>query len=128
MPTYLMLLRATPEGARKMSEIADRYDAFKKALKKGGGRLIGAYALLGEHDYAALVEMPSEKELVRLSLGIGERGTSHVQSYRAIPTLDELCERYGDPENRRVYMMSRDVEGRWLHLHQRATGAGKPID
>ena len=35
---------------------------------------------------------------------------------------------YGDPTNRRIYMMSRDVEGRWLDLHQRETGARKPID
>jgi hypothetical protein len=30
--------------------------------------------------------------------------------------------------NRRIYMMSRDVEGRWLDLHQRETGVSKPID
>lgn len=46
----------------------------------------------------------------------------------AIPALDELCGRYGDPDNRRVYQMSRDAEGRWLDLHHRETGAGKPID
>ena len=56
------------------------------------------------------------------------RELEYQESYRAIPALDELCERYGDPENRRIYMMSRDVEGRWLDLHQRETGVGKPID
>jgi hypothetical protein len=57
-----------------------------------------------------------------------QREREYQESYRAIPALDELCERYGDPENRRIYMMSRDVEGRWLDLHQRETGASKPID
>jgi hypothetical protein len=52
----------------------------------------------------------------------------YQESYRAVPSLDELCSRYGDPTNRRIYMMSRDVEGRWLDLHQRETGASKPID
>lgn len=56
------------------------------------------------------------------------REREYQESYRAIPALDELCARYGDSNNRRVYMMSRDVEGRWLDLHQRETGAGKPID
>jgi hypothetical protein len=36
---------------------------------------------------------------------------------RPIPSLDELCTRYGDPTNRKVYMMSRDVEGRWMDLY-----------
>jgi hypothetical protein len=56
------------------------------------------------------------------------REREYQDSYRAIPALDELVARYGDPENRRVYTMSRDVEGRWLDLHHRATGAAKPID
>jgi hypothetical protein len=57
-----------------------------------------------------------------------QRELEYQESYRAIPALDELHQRYGDPENRRIYMMSRDVEGRWLDLHQRETGASKPID
>ena len=56
------------------------------------------------------------------------RQREYQQSYRVIPGLDELGARYGDRDNRRVYMMSRDVEGRWLDLHHRETGAAKPID
>ena len=57
-----------------------------------------------------------------------QREREYQESYRAIPALDELCERYDDSENRRIYMMSRDVEGKWLDLHQRETGVSKPID
>lgn len=56
------------------------------------------------------------------------REREYQESYRAIPALEELCARYGDSNNRRVYMMSRDVEGRWLDLHHRETGTAKPID
>jgi hypothetical protein len=56
------------------------------------------------------------------------RERDYQESYRHIPALDELCDRYGDPTNRRIYMMSRDVEGRWLDLHHRETGAAKPLD
>jgi hypothetical protein len=57
-----------------------------------------------------------------------ERERDYRDSYLAIPGLDELRDRYGNLSNRRVYMMSRDIEGRWLDLHQRATGVTKPID
>jgi hypothetical protein len=57
-----------------------------------------------------------------------QRERDYQQSYQRIPALDELCARYGDPTNRRVYMMSRDVEGRWMHMHQRETGTPLPID
>jgi hypothetical protein len=56
------------------------------------------------------------------------RVQQYQESYRSIPALEELCERYGDLASRRVYVMSRDVEGRWLDLHARETGAPKPID
>jgi hypothetical protein len=56
------------------------------------------------------------------------REREYQVSYRHIPALDELAARYGDTTNRRVYMMSRDVEGRWLDLHRRETGAAPPID
>jgi hypothetical protein len=56
------------------------------------------------------------------------REREYQESYRATPALDELCDRYGDSTNRRIYTMSRDVEGRWLDLHRHATGASNPID
>jgi hypothetical protein len=56
------------------------------------------------------------------------REREYQVSYRHIPALDELAARYGDTTNRRVYVMSRDVEGRWLDLHRRETGAAPPID
>jgi hypothetical protein len=52
----------------------------------------------------------------------------YQKEYQHIPMLDELCARYGDVENRHVYMMSRDVEGRWLDMHVRPTGIKRPID
>jgi hypothetical protein len=45
---------------------------------------------------------------------LAERERQYRESYRHIPALDELCSRYGDPTNRKIYMMSRDIEGRWM--------------
>jgi uncharacterized protein Yka (UPF0111/DUF47 family) len=57
-----------------------------------------------------------------------ERERAYQQSYRPIPPLDELSARYGDMANRKLYAMSRDVEGRWLELHERETGIKRPLD
>jgi hypothetical protein len=57
-----------------------------------------------------------------------ERERAYQESYREIPSLEELCARYGDLTNRKVYMMSRDVEGRWLDLHMQETGVKAPLD
>jgi hypothetical protein len=52
----------------------------------------------------------------------------YQESYRRIPPLEELCARYGDRTSRRVYMLSRDVEGRWLDRHASETGTELPMD
>jgi hypothetical protein len=57
-----------------------------------------------------------------------ERERQYQESYRFIPALDELCARHGDETNRKIYVMSRDIEGRWLNLHARATGTRIPVD
>jgi hypothetical protein len=57
-----------------------------------------------------------------------ERERAYQDDYRRIPALDELCSRYADRTSRKVYVMSRDVEGRWLDLHERETGIKTPVD
>jgi hypothetical protein len=57
-----------------------------------------------------------------------ERERLYQAEYRPVPSLDELCSRYGDTTSRKVYMMSRDVEGRWMQMHERETGVKVPID
>lgn len=57
-----------------------------------------------------------------------EQERRYQESYRLVPALDELCARYGDPDNRKIYPISRDVEGRWLDLHEAATGIKPPLD
>jgi hypothetical protein len=57
-----------------------------------------------------------------------EQERQYQDDYRRVPSLDELCSRYGDLTNRKVYMMSRDVEGKWLDMHERETGTKTPID
>jgi hypothetical protein len=57
-----------------------------------------------------------------------ERERLYREEYRRIPSLEELCSRYGDLTSRKVYMMSRDVEGRWMDLYVRETGIVPPLD
>jgi hypothetical protein len=53
---------------------------------------------------------------------------AYQDDYRRFPSIDELCSKYGDPSGRDVYMMSRDLEGKWMSLHARGTGMKVPMD
>jgi hypothetical protein len=43
-----------------------------------------------------------------------------------MPSLEEICERYGEPNSRKVYMLPRDLEQKWMDLHERETGVTIP--
>jgi hypothetical protein len=48
--------------------------------------------------------------------------------YRRMPSFEELCTRYGDPAGRKVYMLPRDIEQKWMDMHERETGTRIPLD
>jgi hypothetical protein len=49
-------------------------------------------------------------------------------AYARMPSFAELCARYGDPAGRKVYMLPRDLEQKWMDMHERETGAKIPPD
>ena len=69
-------------------------------------------------------------QLESLSCGaiFAERERLYRENYARIPSLAELCERYGDPSGRSIYMLSRDLEQKWMDLHIRETGIRPPLD
>ena len=50
------------------------------------------------------------------------------EGYRFMPSFEELCARYGDRQGRKVYMLPRDIEDKWIYMHERETGVSVPLD
>jgi hypothetical protein len=69
-------------------------------------------------------------ELERMSCEdiFAAREQIYRDDYRRMPGLDELCARYGDKTNRLVYMLNRDLEHKWMDMHERETGIRIPLD
>jgi hypothetical protein len=53
---------------------------------------------------------------------------TYRDDYRRVPGLDELCDKYGDPSGRKIYMLSRDLEQKWLDMNEQETGVKAPVD
>ncbi len=85
MPTYISLLKMTPEGARDIKGMPGRYEDARKNLEKAGGKLVGAYAVMGEYDYVLIADLPDDDAAVSLALKVAQRGTVSTQTLRAIP-------------------------------------------
>jgi uncharacterized protein with GYD domain len=61
MPNYVILMKLTDQGSKIIKEAPGRINAGIKALEKMGGKVTGFYVVMGEYDYVAVGEAPSDE-------------------------------------------------------------------
>ena len=83
MPSYLSLVSWTEQGVRTIKDSPARIDAYKQAVTDAGGRLIFFYMLMGDHDFATLIEVADDATAARILLELGRGGNVRTQTMRA---------------------------------------------
>jgi uncharacterized protein with GYD domain len=83
MPTYIVLLNYTQQGAQKIKESPARLDAAKKAFKAMGAELKQWYLVMGRYDAVVIAEGPDDETAAKLALAIGSKGAIHTETLRA---------------------------------------------
>ncbi len=83
MPSYLTLGKYTDEGISGLKGLPQRMDAVKQAAQAVGGRLVFFYLLMGEYDFAALLELPDDETAARLIIGAAGRGNFRPLTMKA---------------------------------------------
>ena len=74
MATFLMLSTVGPDGAATLTENPDRFKAVNAEVEAMGVRVVAQWALLGQYDFATVLDAPDETTMARVSLVLG-RGT-----------------------------------------------------
>src|SRR5437660_10047818 len=85
MPTYISLVNLTEQGVREAKNAPERLQAFDKAVKEAGGRLVGFYLVMGQLDYIVITEAPDDQTAARLILSTIAQGSMRTQTMRAFP-------------------------------------------
>jgi uncharacterized protein with GYD domain len=83
MLTYIILMNLTEQGIKTIKESPKRVDAMGKVMEKAGAKLVAMYSTLGEYDYVAIGEVPSEEVGMRLLLTLGMLGNVRTKTLRA---------------------------------------------
>ena len=83
MSHYILLVKWTEQGIRKINESADRYNSFKTPLEKAGGKLIGGYYTFGEYDVVIIIEAPNDETVMSLMLKAGSAGNVRTKTLKA---------------------------------------------
>ena len=83
MPNYVILMKLTEQGAKTIKDAPGRMDAGIKAFEKMGGKVIGFYVVMGEYDYVAVGECPSDEVATAFALGLSSLGNVKTTTLRA---------------------------------------------
>ncbi len=83
MAAFLTLFDWTEQGVRTAKETVNRAQAFRQALEVAGGRLIGIWWTLGQHDGVFIFEAADDAAATRALVALGMLGNIRTQTMRA---------------------------------------------
>jgi uncharacterized protein with GYD domain len=83
MANYVIMMKLTDQGAKAIKDAPGRIEAGIKAFEKMGGKIIGFYVVMGEYDYVAVGEAPSDEVATTFVLALGSLGNVKTTTLRA---------------------------------------------
>ena len=92
MPTYIALLKWTPQGLQNIKQSPSRLDAAKKGFQAAGVTMKQFYMVTGQYDMVAVCEAPDDSALARAILATTSQGS----------ILSETCRAFTEDEYRQI--------------------------
>lgn len=88
MPSYIALLKWTPQGLQNIKQGPSRLDKARKGFEAVGVKMKDFYMVTGQYDMVAIVEAPDDAALARAILTATSQGSVTTETCRAF-TEDE---------------------------------------
>ncbi len=89
MPTYILLSTLSAQGVQTLKSNPDRLREVNHDVEELGAKVVHQWATLGEYDFISVVEAPDAATIARVSVALGARGSTKVQTITAL-TIDEF--------------------------------------
>ena len=85
MPTYIMLSTLTAQGRQTLIANPERLRAVNKDVEELGAKVLHQWATLGSFDFVNVVEAPDTETVARVSIALGARGSTRIET---LPAMD----------------------------------------
>ena len=85
MPVYILLSTLTVQGVQTLKSNPERLRAVNQDVEELGCKVLHQWATLGEFDFINVVEAPDEATIARVSVSLGARGSTKIQTLPALP-------------------------------------------
>jgi uncharacterized protein with GYD domain len=83
MPTYIALLRWTPQGIQNVKQSPSRLEAARKAFEGAGVKMKDFYLVTGQYDMIAVLEASDDLALAKALLDSASQGNIRTETCRA---------------------------------------------
>lgn len=87
---YIVLMKMTPEGAKDPKGIPQRLAEGVKAWEAMGGTVQSLHVTLGEYDYVAVGDGPSDEVAAAFALALAGKGNVTTTTLKGF-TLEEFA-------------------------------------
>ena len=91
MPTYILLSSLSAQGVQTLKSNPDRLREVNHDVEELGARVLHQWATLGPFDFVNVVEAPDAATIARVSVALGARGSTRVQTLSAL-SIEEFLE------------------------------------
>ncbi|MFN2629103.1 MAG: GYD domain-containing protein [Gaiellaceae bacterium] len=89
MPTYILLSSLSSQGVQTLKSNPDRLREVNRDVEELGAKVLHQWACLGPFDFVSVVEAPDTETMARVSVALGARGSTKIQTLPAL-TIDEF--------------------------------------
>ena len=89
MPTFVTLVRDTPESWKTVKDMPQRWDGLQKDVEKAGGKIVQCYATMGRFDFVLITEFKEARSAHKVLVQTAKRGTVLLETMPAAP-MDEF--------------------------------------
>jgi uncharacterized protein with GYD domain len=83
-----MLSTLGPDGMATLRENPRRVVEVNAEVEAMGARVVAQWALLGEYDFATVIEAPDDMTVARVAVALGSRGTLKTRTLAALPVSE----------------------------------------
>lgn len=90
MATYLMFATLTPTGVLTLKNNPERIREVNREVEELGVRVREQWATLGEFDFVNVVDAPDIATVAKVSVALGARGSTKIQTLPALDIEDFL--------------------------------------
>ena len=90
MPLYLMLTTLTEKGVQTLNSNPGRVREVNRDIEELGARVLHQWATLGEFDFVNVVEAPDIATVAKISVSLGARGSTRIETLPALAIEDFL--------------------------------------